>query len=347
MLFIKGSKMSTFEEFAYSWVTNILKQVVGTGEMRNRILKYYLRNHNKNIIYGPTFSVGETEKQLFAFFKKITSVIKKGDNKIILFTINNSFGNKDKILQETHYQTFIVDTRKKVIIMIDPSRKSNKIGIYSPYASMLVYFYFHKYCRECKIFWLNLKYPLQLSFTKKEDMDVFCQSWSLYLQKEAILENVIDNPSTIIDIPKKLDEKYSLLANFYRDIIKIPSVKKYAQQRWKHLDSNDEVILEINKRSDPENFIYDIMDAKLENIVSLVESIESSDLYNKKAKVRSLGKNDLKYSNEVSKEEIKEFDEIVEEYSLRNSPEVLSSSSRKSSSRKSSSRKSSSRKSPR
>jgi hypothetical protein len=123
--------------------------------------------------------------------------IASGEKKVILFTCNNTFGVSSRQMEiaepiETHYQTFIVDTANKILIMIDPSRKHGGSGIYDPFAAWYVGTYISSRI-ECFSFWLNLQNPCQIY-----NNDVFCQTWSLYLLIEAMKANVLSDPNVVI-----------------------------------------------------------------------------------------------------------------------------------------------------
>ena len=216
-----------------SWVLYIIKEVMGVDEVRNDILKYYLQNLPQgNIEYGPTFSIGISKERLYKYLDHIISLINYGDDKLVLFTCNNNYGplrKKKSEYIETHYQTFIIQPQKKRITMIDPSRKRTQEGIYWPYAAMVVYFYIKSKIPECNFYWLKLTQPCQVTFSSYHgNDDVFCQSWSLYLQKEALLAN-----KTILDIPYKIDSKYDVLINFYHEILQyVPIFTEEFLFRW-------------------------------------------------------------------------------------------------------------------
>jgi len=56
---------------------------------------------------------------------------------------------------------------------------------------------------------------------------VFCQSWSLYLQIQAILF-----PETRIDIPKTQVSKYDTLLNFFKRVINYESICEELQKEY-------------------------------------------------------------------------------------------------------------------
>ena len=66
--------------------------------------------------------------------------------------------------------------------------------------------------------------------------DVFCQTWSLYLQYEymrQLCELNLDRSKVNIVIPYNIADKYNLLNNFIQDIIKIKVVKNTIMKQFK------------------------------------------------------------------------------------------------------------------
>jgi len=190
------------DKVTVSWVLYSLREVLGYEHIRTSILKSELVSaKSPTIIYGPTFSQEYNPNDLESY---LSSVLKL-KNKRVLFTASNL---PDIQTQETHYQTYIVDTSKKTVLMIDPARKSSGKVIYTPIVSRTVvrpYFENAGYT----VSWIDTSSACQIKLH-----DVFCQSWSLYLQIQAIL-----NPGVRIDIPKSQNKKYELLLNFFQKII--------------------------------------------------------------------------------------------------------------------------------
>jgi hypothetical protein len=280
---------SEYNENLNSWILYIIKEVMGVDEVRNEILKYYLQPLPQyNIEYGPTFSIGVAKAKLYKYLDRIISLIVAGEDKLVLFTCNNNYGpmpRKGVKLIETHYQTFIVQPQKKRITMIDPSRRRRQTGIYWPYAAMVVYFYIKARIPDCNFYWLKTTQPCQVEFSKYENnADVFCQSWSLYLQKQALLTN-----KTVIDIPFRIDDKYNLLINFYQEIIQnVPIFRDEFMFRWKEY---------LKKKKLPFANI---------DVLGYVLSMKGTDVYYKKDMISIKPESSVNYVNLVSKEEIDE-----------------------------------------
>lgn len=263
---------SDFYDRLHSWILYVTKEVMGVEDIRNDVLKHFL--HGKipeRIDYGKTFSIGTPKEDLYRYLDTVISSITKKDNKIILFTCNNSYGpipNNANDLIETHYQTFIVQPNKKRITMIDPSRRRREEGIYSPYAAMIVYFYIKSRLPDCKFYWLKMTQPCQVDYSEDHDAnaDVFCQSWSLYLQKEALLRN-----KTLITIPKELDTKYELLMGFYREILQtVPSFSAEFNAIWKHYIKTD---------PDARELAEEAKEKGIDVLKYMAEDMYGSDLY--------------------------------------------------------------------
>jgi hypothetical protein len=203
-----------------SWVLYSLREVLGYEHIRTTILKNELvYAKSPSLIYGPTFAQEYNPENLKSYLGSILKV----KNKRVLFTASNL---PDLQTQETHYQTYIVDTSNKTVLMIDPARKVSGKGIYPPIVSREVirpYFENAGYT----VSWIDTSSACQIKLH-----DVFCQSWSLYLQIQAIL-----NPGLRIEIPKSQNKKYELLLSFFQKIITYPEVCNTLMTEFKSLVS--------------------------------------------------------------------------------------------------------------
>ncbi len=282
----------TFYADLNSWILYTIRDSMGVGDIRKDILQYYLKNleQQNKIEYGPTFSIGIPKSKLYKYLDYIIECMELNQDKIILFTCNNSYGpwnKKQKQLMETHYQTFIVQTGHKRITMIDPSRKRAEMGIYDPYASMAIYFYI-KPRIHTKFYWLKTTNPCQVYFSLDPDNDdVYCQSWSLYLQKEALLKN-----KTVIQIPYEIETKYDILINFYKEILKnVDSFAKEFNVKWE-------------KNISDYNLDYKNIDA-----LDYITKMKGSDLYTNKGFIE-VDVETEEYVNVITVEEVGYFLEI-------------------------------------
>ena len=141
------------------------------------------------LIFGNTFSYNYKVGNLIKYLKTISSFA----NKIILFTV----ANLPNANNESHYMTFILNNITKQLIIIDPALVNGKPGIYSPYIAIQTIEPFVNNNYDVK--WLDTSNTCQ---TDKND--VFCQSWSLYLQ-------IMNCNSNVIDIPQDQFCKYEVL----------------------------------------------------------------------------------------------------------------------------------------
>jgi hypothetical protein len=221
------------DKVTVSWVLYSLREVLGYEHIRTSILKNELVSaKSPTIVYGPTFAQEYDPEDLESY---LNSVLKL-KNKRVLFTASNL---PDIQTQETHYQTYIVDTSKKTVLMIDPARKSSGKGIYPPIVSReVVRPYFEN--AGYTVSWIDTSSACQIKMH-----DVFCQSWSLYLQIQATL-----NPGLRIDIPKSQNKKYELLLNFFQKIITYSDVCLELQNEFKALikEANSAVISAAEKK---------------------------------------------------------------------------------------------------
>ena len=184
-----------------SWVLYSLRELLGYENVRNKILEAKLKEI-PNLVLGKTFSLEYKIPDLQDYLKKVIQQV----NKRILFTAANL---PDLVTGETHYQTYVVDTKAKTVIMIDPSRRPSGKGIYPPIVSREVIKPFFE-ANGYSVNWIDVTTACQI---KKQD--VFCQTWSLYLQVQSVL-----NPGVRINVPKTQDKKYELLLQFYQSLLK-------------------------------------------------------------------------------------------------------------------------------
>jgi hypothetical protein len=187
------------------WVSYSLRQAMGDPELRNKILQYYI-GHIPGITYGKTFDSYYKLSDLTSYLEIVANT-----PGITLFTATNLIDPKAKY-HETHFQTFIVSNITKTVVTIDPAMKpSGEEGIYTPFITLETIKPFF----ESKGYIVN---PVSVkNVCQKTDKDVFCQSWSLYLQIETIKRNTGQIP-----IPSKQGDKYDLLLKFFKGLIPIP-----------------------------------------------------------------------------------------------------------------------------
>lgn len=195
-----------------SWLLDALRKVFGYQDIRNLILQTMVKNDR--VSYGKTFGVENTEKQLQLYLKKITT---KPPEKVdyLLFTASNQ-----AYQGETHYQTFIVDYIKKDLWVIDPASVMGKEGIYAAYAATDTVIPFFK-----KLGW-NTFFVKLTNACQKTDDDIFCQTWSLWLQIHFIKILLLKKKTKTIIIPSSLLIRYMELLKFYKECIAIPEVCK-------------------------------------------------------------------------------------------------------------------------
>lgn len=188
-----------------SWALYSMRAILNHSDVRNKVLVLYLQSQIKQefIRLGPTF---EGEYNLADLKRYILSIV--GVPGKYLFTAANLPDRGS----ETHYQTYVVNnfTSPPTVVMIDPARKSTGKGIYEPHISVqFVQPLFES--RGYLVGWLKTTNACQ---TKVED--VFCQSWSLYLQIQAVI-----NPLSKIRIPRSQRDKYAILLEFYKYLLRL------------------------------------------------------------------------------------------------------------------------------
>ena len=228
---------SNDREIAISWALDAVKDVLGTQNTRNKIIKTFFPPI-KNAKHMKTFDAfqqyecmpfNDKEKEILEYCEEIILL-----KNYVVFTATNIQENEDD--QETHYQTYIVDNTNKILYAIDPAinpKKKYGYGIYKPmitYKTIQPFFEKNGYQFQ----YVKLMNPAQ---TLTED--VFCQSWTLYILLEVLKNGVSSSSSTLemdeilINIPKKQIDKYELLLNFYKQILVVESISDKLDKTYK------------------------------------------------------------------------------------------------------------------
>ena len=240
---------SNDREIAISWALDAVKDVLGTQNTRNKIIKTFFPPI-KNAHHMKTFDAFQ-QYECMPFNDKENEILEYCEEIILLknyvvFTATNIQENEDD--QETHYQTYIVDNTNKILYAIDPAinpKKKYGYGIYKPmitYKTIQPFFEKNGYQFQ----YVKLMNPAQ---TLTED--VFCQSWTLYILLE-VLASGVSTSSTLgilrqsstasdrskmdeilINIPKKQIDKYEILLNFYKQILVVESISDKLDKTYK------------------------------------------------------------------------------------------------------------------
>jgi len=227
---------SNDREIAISWALDAVKDVLGTQNTRNKIIKTFFPPI-KNAQHMKTFDAFQ-QYEYMPYNDKENEILEYCEEIILLknyvvFTATNIQENEDD--QETHYQTYIVDNNKKILYAIDPAinpKKKYGYGIYKPmitYKTIQPFFEKNGYQFQ----YVKLMNPAQ---TLTED--VFCQSWTLYILLEVLASGVstgstIEMDEMLINIPKKQIDKYELLLNFYKQILVVESISDKLNKTYK------------------------------------------------------------------------------------------------------------------
>jgi len=186
-----------------SYVLYSLRALMNEDDIRARVLTSFLKQV-PDIAIGKSFSYNYELESLNAYLEEILESPTR-----VLFTAANL---TQKVGGQTHYQTFVVDNTHKTLLMIDPSRNyATGKSVWDPKIAKKVVEPFFKE-KGFTTEWLNTSAACQV-----KQADVFCQSWSLYLQIQAILMR-----GEPIDIPVGQDEKYEILLDFYKKILEDP-----------------------------------------------------------------------------------------------------------------------------
>lgn len=198
------------EDVLSSWVLDALRRVMGYEDIRNIILRSKISH--KGVIFGKTFGIEHTEKQLGNYLKKLTTRTPPS-HQYLLFTASNQ-----AYQGETHYQSFVVDYTKKKVWILDPASVMGKEGIYAAYVARdTVLPFFQK--KGWDTAFVKLTKPCQSS----ED-DIFCQTWSLWLQVRFLRMLLDKNKKHTLSVPSSLRTRYKDLLGFYKEVLALPEV---------------------------------------------------------------------------------------------------------------------------
>jgi hypothetical protein len=243
------------KEQIISWVLFSMRAIMEEEAVRNAILAEALP---PTIVLGPTFTGEYSVADVEAYTKSIFT-----SPKIHLFTVSNL---PDLKTGETHFQTFVY--ANKTLYVGDPAYKGVSVngkiknkGIYTAKIGDHLMKLATK--NAIKAEWIRLTSPCQTSFE-----DVFCQSWSLLIQLEFI-KNGFNMP---IEIPCSQDERYAILLESYKEIVKLPLVQERLKEEYVYsIKHADEVGVEI-EASDMKKLLR-------ANPVSRLQSMTVKDMY--------------------------------------------------------------------
>lgn len=250
---------------AISWILHAMKEVFGIEKIRKDIIKTFYHSV-KNPKYIRTFDAFQqyekkpyTDKQN-EILDYCASII--GLPYYVVFTASNIQQNADDF--ETHYQTFMLDNRSKILHVINPSRDlktENGYGIYEPEVAEKVlrpFFEKHGYSVQ----YIDLTHPAQI-----DTDDVFCQTWSLYILLEILKHGV-----HVVDIPKTQKGKYEMLLGFYQKCLSdVPAVGKELQHEYKMAIKENKTMIEEDSGIDTKNI-------KSIDVVTIVMDMQAKDM---------------------------------------------------------------------
>lgn len=186
------------EAITISWVLYAIRDLLSYEKIRKRVLSTMLHSI-PDIEIGKTFG-GVYKKE--SLIKYLDNIIKNKNPRIVLFTAAN-------ITEEetTHFQTFIVNTSNKTLVVIDPAQNDSDTNVYDADITNELIAPFFK-TNGYTVSWIDTSNTCQTTVE-----DVFCQSWSLYLQIQGVL-----HPGSRVIIPKSQDKRYDLLLGFFKEL---------------------------------------------------------------------------------------------------------------------------------
>jgi len=238
-------------KIAVSWLIESIKTVLGYEDIRNSIIHYYFPDI-RDTEYMRTFDAFQ-QYDTPPFIDKALEItdyceeiiVDDAVSGIVLMTAANIQDSARDIY--THYQGFIIDKDMKRVFAVDPASTANGVGIYeAAITETVVLPIFRSYGYDCKF--VTLSHPAQ---TNKAD--VFCQTWTIIIMLEGLeqLFASCDREIGVISIPAPRPKirKYTLLLDFYKDIlVHIPSIGEALQEEYDYLVNEN--IAEISKYAD-------------------------------------------------------------------------------------------------
>jgi len=213
-----------------SWVLYSIRETYEKQNVRNKILKHILHNgitrRGYIPVYGKTINNRTSQSSLKSYIEELTTQYPPDpDSKlVIMFTVSNQY---DPVTHETHFQSFIYVPGSAIIYAFDPARDCwQDEGIYAAHAvdeveDLIKYYNDSKKTIDANL-QITVAFPEVVEACQIHDNDVFCQTWSLFLQVFAIFTllttgKVEENPI----IPVDQFEKYQILLNFYKKTVPI------------------------------------------------------------------------------------------------------------------------------
>ena len=193
------------EETLDSWILHALRDTMEDENVRNNILKDRLSSKSNDIVYGQTINAFDDESAYISEIENLATKAKNMRKKYYLFTVSNLYDPKS---YETHFQTFIYDKPNNTLYTIEPS-----MGLYNDSAIQYTKYIFWDVMNGVTVSNVKLTDACQ-----RDDNDVFCQSWSLYLQLLK-MEKILEGKGGSIFIQKG-DDRFELLFEFYKGNMK-------------------------------------------------------------------------------------------------------------------------------
>ena len=266
-----ATRDDVLRNIAISWCLHSMKEVLGMEEIRNIIIRHFIPNL-RYIDKIRTFDAfqqydkppfDDKKKEIIEHCKKIIKWKSLG-----IFTATNIQINADD--NETHYQCFIVDNKNKKVYAIDPAMDHTTetgYGIYDPTVSYeVIQPFFEK--KGYTFQYIRLTNPAQIN-----EEDVFCQSWSLHILINVLLQN-----KYTIDIPKQQIDKYVILLEFYKEILDIQDVSTELDYVYKHNIDTHTDFIEKNAKKEMKKYGLTINDLLNIEPSKLIKSMSASEM---------------------------------------------------------------------
>ena len=223
------------------WILYSMRFVLSYPEPRNLVLSSsdwfgFFQTKGYDILTTETYGNGISDGELHS---NLIDFLNAGPNKIILFTLSNDpTATSDPDNAETHFQSFVIINHIHTIFAFDPSGVGGSPGIYNPGAIQQMNAIIKTAGLPYNIVYPNINVPCQ-----RFKSDVFCQTWSLYLQYEFMRQvshhllslsslQDFETEKIKIVIPETQIEKYRLLNSFIQSVIQLPDIQTALEDQF-------------------------------------------------------------------------------------------------------------------
>ena len=275
----KKNKIKKFDDlkdaemdWAIEWIVFSLRSTLEDPKVRKEVLEKLVGNSKLTFRDLGMITGGKDDMQEI---KDVVERIVLGESDVYVFSLRNI---PDERTSETHFQSVIVKTKPREVIWFDPAMSGRgKVGIYEPYAGEA----FEKLMLKQKPKYRIRRNPVT-NACQLYKYDVFCQSWSLYLQYMYVKNNILGSKPSKVPVDERYINKGKVLLDFYKKICSDVDIFNTLL--------NEEYKININKYSKKKNYKYHKQLKKIKNkilnvdVCDIVDNLEITDLFERELK---------------------------------------------------------------